>query len=137
MYINAKLILVETVLGIGGVGKWRRAVDGVNSSTIYLIHCKNLCKCYNVPPPRTTKTKRMKKKKKIGTKLIYLKLNKLWNFCCLLFLWFHFNKCVSVCLCFCTLIPEKLWASDSIIALFMNLQTKIYSGSRKFKEYVA
>jgi hypothetical protein len=36
-------------------------VEGVNSSMIYLIHCKNLCKCYNVPPPRTT----IKKKKKM------------------------------------------------------------------------
>jgi hypothetical protein len=26
----------------------------VNSSITYLIHCKNLCKCYNVPPPSTT-----------------------------------------------------------------------------------
>jgi hypothetical protein len=28
-------------------------VKGVNSSMIYLIHCKNLCKCYNVPPSST------------------------------------------------------------------------------------
>jgi hypothetical protein len=33
---------------------WRRTVEEVNSSMIYLIHCKNLCKCYNVPPPSTT-----------------------------------------------------------------------------------
>jgi hypothetical protein len=26
-----------------------------NSSMIYLIYCKNLCKCYNVPPPSTIK----------------------------------------------------------------------------------
>jgi hypothetical protein len=31
-----------------------RAVEGVNSSMIYLIHCKNLYKCYNVSPPSTT-----------------------------------------------------------------------------------
>jgi hypothetical protein len=27
---------------------------GGNSKMIYLIHCKNFCKCHNVPPPRTT-----------------------------------------------------------------------------------
>jgi hypothetical protein len=26
-------------------------VEGVNSSMIYLIHCKNFCKCHNVPSP--------------------------------------------------------------------------------------
>jgi hypothetical protein len=35
-------------------GGWRRAVKGVNSSMINFIHCKNLCKHYNVPPPSTT-----------------------------------------------------------------------------------
>jgi hypothetical protein len=30
-----------------------------NSRMIYLIHCKNFCKCHNVPPPSTT----IKKKK--------------------------------------------------------------------------
>jgi hypothetical protein len=34
-------------------GGWKRAAEGVNSSMIYLIHCKNLCKCYNVSPPST------------------------------------------------------------------------------------
>jgi hypothetical protein len=47
MYVNAKMITVETVPGIRG---WGRAVEGWNSSMIYFIHCKNLCKCYNVPP---------------------------------------------------------------------------------------
>jgi hypothetical protein len=53
MYVNAKMIPVETVPGIRG-GGWRREVEGVNSSLIYLIHCKNLHKCYNVPIPSTT-----------------------------------------------------------------------------------
>jgi hypothetical protein len=44
------MILVETIPGIEGGGM----VEGVNSSTIYLIYCKKLCKCYNVPPPSTT-----------------------------------------------------------------------------------
>jgi hypothetical protein len=36
----------------------RKAVERVNSSIIYLIHCKNFCKCHNVPPPSTTIKKR-------------------------------------------------------------------------------
>jgi hypothetical protein len=32
----------------GEMGEKRR---GWNSSMIYLIHCKNLCKCYSVPHP--------------------------------------------------------------------------------------
>jgi hypothetical protein len=43
MLVNAKMITVETVPGIGGEGR-KRAVEWVNSSMIYLIHCKNLCK---------------------------------------------------------------------------------------------
>jgi hypothetical protein len=54
MYVNVRIIPVETVPGIGVGGKRRRAAEGVNSSMIYLLHCKNLCKCYNVPPPSTT-----------------------------------------------------------------------------------
>jgi hypothetical protein len=34
-----------------------RVVEGVNSSVIYLIHCKKLCKCHTVPPPSTIKEK--------------------------------------------------------------------------------
>jgi hypothetical protein len=37
-----------------GKGDKRRALEGVNSSIIYFIYCKNLCKCYNVPPPSIT-----------------------------------------------------------------------------------
>jgi hypothetical protein len=29
-------------------------MEEVNSSMIYLIYCKNFCKCHNVPPPSTT-----------------------------------------------------------------------------------
>jgi hypothetical protein len=46
---------VETIPGIG------RGMKGnggeVNSSMIYLIYCKNFCKCHNVPPPSTTMKK--------------------------------------------------------------------------------
>jgi hypothetical protein len=31
-----------------------RALEVVDWSMMYLIHYKNLCKCYNVPPPSTT-----------------------------------------------------------------------------------
>jgi hypothetical protein len=34
---------------------------GVNSSMTYLIHCKNQCKCHNVPPPSTTIKEKKKK----------------------------------------------------------------------------
>jgi hypothetical protein len=52
MYVNAKMIPVETSRN-GEKGGERRAVEGVNSSMIYLI-CKNFCKCHNVPLPSTT-----------------------------------------------------------------------------------
>jgi hypothetical protein len=54
MYVNVKMIPVETVPELGEWGG-NRAVEEVNSSIIYLIHCKNLCKCYTVPPPSRTK----------------------------------------------------------------------------------
>jgi hypothetical protein len=53
MYINAKMILVESFPG-NMVGGDERVVMGVNSSMIYLINCKNLCRCYHVPPLSTT-----------------------------------------------------------------------------------
>jgi hypothetical protein len=52
MYVNVKMIPVETVPVIRERGD--RAVEGTNSSMTYLMHCKKLCKCYNVPPPSTT-----------------------------------------------------------------------------------
>jgi hypothetical protein len=42
------MIPVETVPVIRG-GGMKRAVERMNSSVIYLIHFKNLCKCYNEP----------------------------------------------------------------------------------------
>jgi hypothetical protein len=42
-----------------GEGGKRRVVEGVNSSMIYLIHCKNLYKYHTVFPPSTA----IKKKK--------------------------------------------------------------------------
>jgi hypothetical protein len=53
MYVNAKMIPIETVPESRDRG-WKRAVEEVNSNLIYLINCKNLCKCYNVLPPNTT-----------------------------------------------------------------------------------
>jgi hypothetical protein len=52
MYVNAKTKSVETILGIRGMGE--RSVGG-NSNMVYLIHYKNLCKYYNVPPHSTIK----------------------------------------------------------------------------------
>jgi hypothetical protein len=49
MYVNGKLIPVQTIPGMG-VGGYRKMMEGANSSMIY---CKNFCKCHNVPPPST------------------------------------------------------------------------------------
>jgi hypothetical protein len=54
MYVHAKMMPVETVPRIRGRGVAERS-GRVNSSMIYLKHCMNLCKCYNVLPPTTTK----------------------------------------------------------------------------------
>jgi hypothetical protein len=59
MCVNAQTIPAGTVPGIRGGNegkKWKR-----EAKMIYLIHCENLCKCYNVPPPST----RIEKKKDI------------------------------------------------------------------------
>jgi hypothetical protein len=53
MYVNVKMIPVETILGIGG-GRIKESGGGVNPIMIRLIYCKDLCKCHNVPPPSTT-----------------------------------------------------------------------------------
>jgi hypothetical protein len=50
MYVNAKMILVQTIPGIGRGGK-ERAMEGVNSTMIYLIHYMNLCKSTMYPHP--------------------------------------------------------------------------------------
>jgi hypothetical protein len=49
----------------------RRAAEGVNSTMIYLIYCKNFCKCHNVPPaPQLKKKKeRMEWSKQTGNTL--------------------------------------------------------------------
>jgi hypothetical protein len=39
-------------------------VKGVNSSVMYLIHCKNLCKCHNVLPTCATVKEKIKQRKK-------------------------------------------------------------------------
>jgi hypothetical protein len=40
-----------------------KVVEGANSSMIYLIYCKNFCKCRNVLPPSTPiKFKKIKNK---------------------------------------------------------------------------
>jgi hypothetical protein len=47
MYVNGKMIPVETTPGMGD-GEIKENGEGVNSSMIQLIHCKNFCKCHNV-----------------------------------------------------------------------------------------
>jgi hypothetical protein len=52
MYVNGKMIPVETIPGMGR-GKRKENGGGVNSSMTYLIYCKKVCKCHNVAPPST------------------------------------------------------------------------------------
>jgi hypothetical protein len=52
MYISGKMRPFGTISGMGERGI--KENDRVNSSVIYLIYCKNFCKCHNVPPPRIT-----------------------------------------------------------------------------------
>jgi hypothetical protein len=53
MYVNAKMIPVETVPGIEG-GGMKESNGGGGSIMMYLIYYKKLCNCYSVPTPRTT-----------------------------------------------------------------------------------
>jgi hypothetical protein len=46
MYVNGKMIPVETTLGMGG-GEIKENDGRVNSTMIY---CKNFGKCHDVPP---------------------------------------------------------------------------------------
>jgi hypothetical protein len=48
MYVKGKMTPVETIPEMEG-GGIKEGSGGVNSSMIDLLHCKNLCKCHNVP----------------------------------------------------------------------------------------
>jgi hypothetical protein len=76
MYINAKMIPVETIQQWGdrsGKGNiYRRTVEMVNSGMIYMIHCKTFCKYHNEIPPSTA-IKKKKKKVKIWCRQTLLK----------------------------------------------------------------
>jgi hypothetical protein len=61
MYVNGKVRPVQTIPGMGS-GVIKGKGGGVNSSMIYLIYCKNFCKCHNAPSPSTTKQKKEKNK---------------------------------------------------------------------------
>jgi hypothetical protein len=55
MYVNAKMIPVETVPGIGRGGMKESSWGGDSGVIVIdLIYCKNLCKYSNVPPLSTT-----------------------------------------------------------------------------------
>jgi hypothetical protein len=49
MCVNGKMISFESILGLGVEGMKENG-RGMNLSTIYLIYCKNFCKCHSVPP---------------------------------------------------------------------------------------
>jgi hypothetical protein len=56
MCINEKMIPVETIPRTeegGDYGEWWMGV-------IYLIYCKNFCKCHSIPLPSTTINKKSK-----------------------------------------------------------------------------
>jgi hypothetical protein len=53
MYVNGKMIPVETVPGIRGGRMKESSGEGEFKYDIFDT-CKNLCKCYSVPPPSTT-----------------------------------------------------------------------------------
>jgi hypothetical protein len=70
MNVNGKKILAEAIPEIGGKGRERRMVEEVNSRMIYLLYCKNLCKCLNVSLPSTTKKLKESKMKQMKLNLI-------------------------------------------------------------------
>jgi hypothetical protein len=63
MYVNVKMRPVDTVPGIGRGEMKESSGGGLNLSMIYFIHCKNLCKCYSVPP--SAQQKKFSKKRMI------------------------------------------------------------------------
>jgi hypothetical protein len=50
MYVNGKRVTVEAIPGMGE-GEYRRMVEGVNSSMIYLIYCRNFVNATMYPLP--------------------------------------------------------------------------------------
>jgi hypothetical protein len=52
MYVNAKMIPVETVPGTGGGGMKESSAGGEFKYDIF-DNYKNLCKCHSEPPPST------------------------------------------------------------------------------------
>jgi hypothetical protein len=52
MYVNAKIIPVETIPGMGVRDKGEQC--GGCKYGIFDIHCKNFCKCHKIHPPGTT-----------------------------------------------------------------------------------
>jgi hypothetical protein len=53
MYVNGKMLLVETIPGMGK-GGIKGMVKRVNLRMMYMIYRKYFCKCHKVPPPSTT-----------------------------------------------------------------------------------
>jgi hypothetical protein len=49
MYVNAKMRPVETIAGMGG-GVMKENGGGSKFNMLYLINCKNFCKCHNTTP---------------------------------------------------------------------------------------
>jgi hypothetical protein len=60
MYVNGKMRPVETIPGMGGGG--RENDEGDEFNVIYLIHCKDFCKCHSAPTAQFLKNTERKKK---------------------------------------------------------------------------
>jgi hypothetical protein len=55
LYVNGKMISVETIPRMRREVQIKENGEGINSSMIYFIDGKNFCKCHSVPPPSTAK----------------------------------------------------------------------------------
>jgi hypothetical protein len=55
-------------------------VEGVNSIMKYLIHCKNLCKCHNIPPIKQRNKKEKEKKEPKDTIKISFRAMPVFNY---------------------------------------------------------
>jgi hypothetical protein len=69
MYVNGKMIPIETIPGMGEGYIKRRMMEGVNSSMIHLTYCKNVSKCHTyLQHDKKFKKKKIRNLKKLKSK---------------------------------------------------------------------
>jgi hypothetical protein len=49
MYVSRRMVPVETIPGMGGGRIKKNDGEGEFKYDIFLLYCKNFCKCHNVP----------------------------------------------------------------------------------------